>query len=161
MNVLVHIFLPSYVVGFEHQLRVCFSLLYHRYTSGLKSRTTYFIFFPLETIWSRLFLAYLFACYCWIILVYWCKCFLMAIFSCSPYELRQRYFWANAHIRSNFDSKPWYKSQTSKLLYESGLSFFRKPESPNVRARTNVDVKDSTPKKQKQCNCKHSKCLKL
>ncbi|KAF7153972.1 hypothetical protein RHSIM_Rhsim01G0100700 [Rhododendron simsii] len=36
-----------------------------------------------------------------------------------------------------------------------------KPESPNVRARTNVDVKDSTPKKQKQCNCKHSKCLKL
>ncbi|KAH7850555.1 hypothetical protein Vadar_034795 [Vaccinium darrowii] len=36
-----------------------------------------------------------------------------------------------------------------------------KSESPNVRARTNVDVKDSTPKKQKQCNCKHSKCLKL
>ncbi|XP_057500434.1 protein tesmin/TSO1-like CXC 5 [Actinidia eriantha] len=36
-----------------------------------------------------------------------------------------------------------------------------KPESPKARSRTNVEVKDSTPKKQKQCNCKHSKCLKL
>ncbi|XAR67014.1 hypothetical protein NMG60_11013423 [Bertholletia excelsa] len=36
-----------------------------------------------------------------------------------------------------------------------------KPESPRVRARTNAEVKESTPKKQKQCNCKHSRCLKL
>ncbi|KAL7168130.1 hypothetical protein ACSBR2_038553 [Camellia fascicularis] len=36
-----------------------------------------------------------------------------------------------------------------------------KSESPRTRARTNVEVKDGTPKKQKQCNCKHSKCLKL
>ncbi|XP_052200384.1 protein tesmin/TSO1-like CXC 5 isoform X2 [Diospyros lotus] len=36
-----------------------------------------------------------------------------------------------------------------------------KSESPRVRARTNVEVKDNTPKKQKQCNCKHSRCLKL
>ncbi|XP_057494148.1 protein tesmin/TSO1-like CXC 5 [Actinidia eriantha] len=36
-----------------------------------------------------------------------------------------------------------------------------KPESPKARSRTNVEVKDGTPKKQKQCNCKHSKCLKL
>ncbi|XP_047309256.1 protein tesmin/TSO1-like CXC 5 [Impatiens glandulifera] len=36
-----------------------------------------------------------------------------------------------------------------------------KPESPRTRQRANADVKDGTPKKQKQCNCKHSKCLKL
>ncbi|KAK4479154.1 hypothetical protein RD792_014665 [Penstemon davidsonii] len=37
-----------------------------------------------------------------------------------------------------------------------------KPESPKARPRQNVnEVKDSTPKKQKQCNCKHSRCLKL
>uniref|UniRef100_A0A5B7A9F0 CRC domain-containing protein n=1 Tax=Davidia involucrata TaxID=16924 RepID=A0A5B7A9F0_DAVIN len=36
-----------------------------------------------------------------------------------------------------------------------------KPESPRARPRQNVEVKDGTPKKQKQCNCKHSRCLKL
>ncbi|KAL3825161.1 hypothetical protein ACJIZ3_021190 [Penstemon smallii] len=37
-----------------------------------------------------------------------------------------------------------------------------KPESPKARPRQNVnEVKDNTPKKQKQCNCKHSRCLKL
>ncbi|GLU09888.1 hypothetical protein SLE2022_267230 [Rubroshorea leprosula] len=36
-----------------------------------------------------------------------------------------------------------------------------KPESPKSRPRSNIDVKEGTPKKQKQCNCKHSKCLKL
>ncbi|KAG5559328.1 hypothetical protein RHGRI_009015 [Rhododendron griersonianum] len=36
-----------------------------------------------------------------------------------------------------------------------------KPESPKTLARKNVEAKDGTPKKQKQCNCKHSKCLKL
>ncbi|CAI9758988.1 unnamed protein product [Fraxinus pennsylvanica] len=37
-----------------------------------------------------------------------------------------------------------------------------KPESPRARSRQNVnEVKDGTPKKQKQCNCKHSRCLKL
>ncbi|XP_028774023.1 protein tesmin/TSO1-like CXC 5 isoform X2 [Neltuma alba] len=36
-----------------------------------------------------------------------------------------------------------------------------KPESPKSRSRPNFDMKDVTPKKQKQCNCKHSKCLKL
>ncbi|GMP59826.1 hypothetical protein CsSME_00022947 [Camellia sinensis var. sinensis] len=36
-----------------------------------------------------------------------------------------------------------------------------KPESPKTRSKTNVEVKEGTPKKQKQCNCKHSKCLKL
>ncbi|XP_054821310.1 protein tesmin/TSO1-like CXC 5 [Prosopis cineraria] len=36
-----------------------------------------------------------------------------------------------------------------------------KPESPKSRSRPNFETKDSTPKKQKQCNCKHSRCLKL
>nr|XP_043628754.1 protein tesmin/TSO1-like CXC 5 [Erigeron canadensis] len=36
-----------------------------------------------------------------------------------------------------------------------------KPESPKARPRQTVEVKDGTPKKQKQCNCKHSRCLKL
>ncbi|KAM5547778.1 protein tesmin/TSO1-like CXC 5 [Rosa sericea] len=36
-----------------------------------------------------------------------------------------------------------------------------KPDSPKSRPRPNVDGKDGTPKKQKQCNCKHSRCLKL
>ncbi|KAI4379412.1 hypothetical protein MLD38_005714 [Melastoma candidum] len=37
----------------------------------------------------------------------------------------------------------------------------RKMESPKAKPRANTDVKDGTPKKQKQCNCKHSRCLKL
>ncbi|KAL6509651.1 hypothetical protein OROGR_022961 [Orobanche gracilis] len=37
-----------------------------------------------------------------------------------------------------------------------------KPESPRSRPGQNVnEIKDGTPKKQKQCNCKHSRCLKL
>lgn len=36
-----------------------------------------------------------------------------------------------------------------------------KQESPKSRPRYNVELKDSTPKKQKQCNCKNSRCLKL
>ncbi|KAK9705989.1 hypothetical protein RND81_07G097300 [Saponaria officinalis] len=36
-----------------------------------------------------------------------------------------------------------------------------KPESPRGRSRSNVDTKDGTPKRPKQCNCKHSRCLKL
>ncbi|PWA64167.1 tesmin/TSO1-like CXC domain-containing protein [Artemisia annua] len=49
-----------------------------------------------------------------------------------------------------------------------GLSSIQQPpirpvkmESPKARPRQNVDTKDGTPKKQKQCNCKHSRCLKL
>ncbi|KAD3067895.1 hypothetical protein E3N88_35775 [Mikania micrantha] len=36
-----------------------------------------------------------------------------------------------------------------------------KIESPKARPRQNVEIKDGTPKKLKQCNCKHSRCLKL
>ncbi|XVE54252.1 hypothetical protein DITRI_Ditri03aG0065300 [Diplodiscus trichospermus] len=35
-----------------------------------------------------------------------------------------------------------------------------KAESPKAKPRPN-ELKDATPKKQKQCNCKHSRCLKL
>ncbi|KAK4490923.1 hypothetical protein RD792_001642 [Penstemon davidsonii] len=34
-------------------------------------------------------------------------------------------------------------------------------ESPKSRERCNIEQKDGTPKKQKQCNCTKSKCLKL
>ncbi|KAK8292245.1 hypothetical protein V6Z12_D06G110100 [Gossypium hirsutum] len=36
-----------------------------------------------------------------------------------------------------------------------------KQESPRSRPRVHADAKDGTPKKQKQCNCKNSRCLKL
>ncbi|GAY48281.1 hypothetical protein CUMW_110500 [Citrus unshiu] len=36
-----------------------------------------------------------------------------------------------------------------------------KQESPRSRPRANTDGKDGTPKKQKQCNCRNSRCLKL
>ncbi|GMI97736.1 hypothetical protein like AT4G29000 [Hibiscus trionum] len=42
----------------------------------------------------------------------------------------------------------------------TALSMVLKPESPKVKPRAS-ELKDGTPKKQKQCNCKHSRCLKL
>ncbi|XP_065012108.1 protein tesmin/TSO1-like CXC 5 isoform X1 [Musa acuminata AAA Group] len=36
-----------------------------------------------------------------------------------------------------------------------------KPESPKSRPRLLSDAKDGTPARKKNCNCKHSKCLKL
>ncbi|KAG8375570.1 hypothetical protein BUALT_Bualt10G0114300 [Buddleja alternifolia] len=36
-----------------------------------------------------------------------------------------------------------------------------KMESPKSRERSNLEQNDGTPKKQKQCNCKNSRCLKL
>ncbi|KAH0901374.1 hypothetical protein HID58_040877 [Brassica napus] len=36
-----------------------------------------------------------------------------------------------------------------------------KPESPISRPRPIVEGRDGTPQKKKQCNCKHSRCLKL
>ncbi|XP_010438363.1 PREDICTED: protein tesmin/TSO1-like CXC 5 [Camelina sativa] len=35
------------------------------------------------------------------------------------------------------------------------------PESPIARPRPIVEARDGTPQKKKQCNCKHSRCLKL
>ncbi|KAI3938743.1 hypothetical protein MKW98_011895 [Papaver atlanticum] len=45
------------------------------------------------------------------------------------------------------------------LMSESLIE--KKTESPNVRPRANAEVKDGSWKKLKQCNCKHSRCLKL
>lgn len=47
------------------------------------------------------------------------------------------------------------------ILYDIRVHmlFFRKHESPKPRARS--EAKESTPKKQKLCNCKNSRCLKL
>ncbi|KAL1195594.1 Protein tesmin/TSO1-like CXC 6 [Cardamine amara subsp. amara] len=36
-----------------------------------------------------------------------------------------------------------------------------KPESPKSKPRPVVEGRDGTPQKKKQCNCKHSRCLKL
>ncbi|GMQ03414.1 hypothetical protein CsSME_00049224 [Camellia sinensis var. sinensis] len=34
-------------------------------------------------------------------------------------------------------------------------------ESPKSQQQNNIEVKDGTPKKQKQCHCRNSRCLKL
>lgn len=41
------------------------------------------------------------------------------------------------------------------------LPTIMRPESPRSRPWPNIDAKDGTPKKAKQCNCKNSRCLKL
>ncbi|CAA0840425.1 Protein tesmin/TSO1-like CXC 5 [Striga hermonthica] len=52
--------------------------------------------------------------------------------------------------------------QPAVLSPHSSVRSLVKPESPRTRPRQNVnEIKDGTPKKQKQCNCKHSRCLKL
>ncbi|XP_020572260.1 protein tesmin/TSO1-like CXC 5, partial [Phalaenopsis equestris] len=41
------------------------------------------------------------------------------------------------------------------------LTFFRKPESPQTRSKPLFEMKDGMPTRKKNCNCKHSRCLKL
>jgi len=49
-----------------------------------------------------------------------------------------------------------------KISKFSSLFLYRIPESPKARGpRPNVEGRDGTPQKKKQCNCKHSRCLKL
>ncbi|KAJ1396406.1 Tesmin/TSO1-like CXC domain [Sesbania bispinosa] len=61
----------------------------------------------------------------------------------------------------------WYRTEDtcSNLLNAPKRmilgEFIRKQESPRSQPRNNVELKDSTPKKPKQCNCKNSRCLKL
>ncbi|KGN60608.1 protein tesmin/TSO1-like CXC 5 isoform X2 [Cucumis sativus] len=59
--------------------------------------------------------------------------------------------------------KPQTQMVAASIAPLAPLSSVRavKPESPMSRARPAIEAKDSTPKKQKQCNCKHSRCLKL
>lgn len=66
-------------------------------------------------------------------------------------------FTSNAQPRSESQSQP---QQVASLTHSSIRPL--KPESPRPRPRQNLnEAKDGTPKKQKQCNCKHSRCLKL
>ncbi|XP_068653030.1 protein tesmin/TSO1-like CXC 5 isoform X2 [Aristolochia californica] len=51
--------------------------------------------------------------------------------------------------------------QPSPIHPSLSMSTIVKPDSPQARSRPPFDIKDNTPKKQKQCNCKHSRCLKL
>ncbi|KAI4377391.1 hypothetical protein MLD38_015025 [Melastoma candidum] len=44
---------------------------------------------------------------------------------------------------------------------QTPVASLRKTESPKARPRVNPDLKEGTPKKPKQCNCKNSRCLKL
>lgn len=60
------------------------------------------------------------------------------------------------------------KDYLKKIFEFSTFVFFffnfwcRKPESPISRPRPPiVEGRDGTPQKKKQCNCKHSRCLKL
>ncbi|KAF5742978.1 putative transcription factor [Tripterygium wilfordii] len=59
---------------------------------------------------------------------------------------------ASAQTQTQVEAMPAAPSQT-----QHPSARILKPESP----RPSVEVKDGTPKKQKQCNCKHSRCLKL
>ncbi|KAH7658302.1 Lin-54 family protein [Dioscorea alata] len=61
---------------------------------------------------------------------------------------------SQAHATAAMQSQLATASRTS-------ISMPLKIESPRSRSRPVYDVKDGTPKKQKQCNCKHSRCLKL
>ncbi|XP_017230944.1 protein tesmin/TSO1-like CXC 6 isoform X2 [Daucus carota subsp. sativus] len=52
------------------------------------------------------------------------------------------------------------KTESPKPRQQNTVEF-KKIESPKVRQQSNVEFKDGTIKKQKQCNCKNSRCLKL
>ncbi|CAL9135126.1 unnamed protein product [Musa textilis] len=47
------------------------------------------------------------------------------------------------------------------LAHNFTIIHFSKTESPKSRPRLLYDAKDGTPTRKKNCNCKHSKCLKL
>ncbi|KAE8671390.1 Protein tesmin/TSO1-like CXC 5 [Hibiscus syriacus] len=55
--------------------------------------------------------------------------------------------------------KCWRRDMGS-MNSRSAFKIYQKPEFPKAKPRPN-ELKDGTPKKQKQCNCKHSRCLKL
>ncbi|XP_073042614.1 protein tesmin/TSO1-like CXC 7 isoform X2 [Primulina eburnea] len=46
-------------------------------------------------------------------------------------------------------------------LPKSALQPLQNAESPKTRVLCHLDMKDCTPKKQKHCNCKNSRCLKM
>ncbi|XP_072966518.1 protein tesmin/TSO1-like CXC 5 [Typha angustifolia] len=52
------------------------------------------------------------------------------------------------------------QSQTQQISRPS-IPLAVKPESPKSRSRLLYETKDGTPTRKKNCNCRHSKCLKL
>ncbi|CAK8568844.1 unnamed protein product [Lathyrus sativus] len=63
------------------------------------------------------------------------------------------------HLRS---PRPQLVSPVHRLQHPlQKLPVKRKHESPRSQPQHNAGLKDNTPKKQKQCNCKNSRCLKL
>ncbi|KAF9615859.1 hypothetical protein IFM89_026747 [Coptis chinensis] len=67
-------------------------------------------------------------------------------------------------VVENLKQKPTpllQQQHNQELLLGSRSLPVLRPDSPRSRPRPNVDAKDGTPKKPKQCNCKNSKCLKL
>ncbi|KAH1241119.1 Protein tesmin/TSO1-like CXC 5 [Glycine max] len=71
-----------------------------------------------------------------------------------------------ARVGLSFTNCPWQLAKNLPRHSATAVPWplfnnIGKPESPKSRSRPNFEMKDATPKKQKQCNCKHSKCLKL
>ncbi|KAL8063351.1 hypothetical protein ABFX02_01G022100 [Erythranthe guttata] len=53
------------------------------------------------------------------------------------------------------------QTKSPAIAPKPALKPLLKMESPKSRERSNLEQNDGTPKKQKQCNCKNSRCLKL
>ncbi|XP_059659115.1 protein tesmin/TSO1-like CXC 6 [Cornus florida] len=56
---------------------------------------------------------------------------------------------------------PAVQPQSRRTLLPRPTFQVVKTESPKSRQRCSVEARDDTPKKQKQCNCRNSRCLKL
>lgn len=63
--------------------------------------------------------------------------------------------------QSQSQSQPQPRPPTLTPIMPSRSLPTLRPESPRSWPRPNIDAKDGTPKKPKQCNCKNSRCLKL
>ncbi|KAA8540400.1 hypothetical protein F0562_024681 [Nyssa sinensis] len=66
-------------------------------------------------------------------------------------------------LREQSKSPPEPKSESHSPSYQPTHAplFAVKSESPIIQSHTNTGVKDDTPKEQKHCKCKQSRCLKL
>ncbi|CAL5205198.1 unnamed protein product [Lathyrus oleraceus] len=70
--------------------------------------------------------------------------------------------WQQQRTSQSQPVMPQLVSPVRRLQHPSQkLPVKRKHESPRSQPQHNAGLKDNTPKKQKQCNCKNSRCLKL
>nr|GEY20171.1 protein tesmin/TSO1-like CXC 5 [Tanacetum cinerariifolium] len=78
----------------------------------------------------------------------------------SPSDFNDEFLIA---FKKQFEGKNliWDHIKTSKIGWDDRTLQNWQPESPMAPPRPNVEGKEGTPKKQKQCNCKLSRCLKL